>query len=276
MSENQSLVSGNQRINLAFAKKQQAFIPFITAGFPDPESTVELALALEEAGADIIELGVPYSDPLADGPTIQSASAQALRHGVTIGRVLELAGQMRQRGLTIPIVLFTYYNPVLAYGLEALFSEMGKAGLDAILIPDLPFEEAGEVESLSDTFGLPLISLVAPTSRQRVKLIASKARGFLYCVSSLGVTGARSSLGDHLASFLSEVREASPVPVAVGFGIASREQAEQVAPYSDGFIVGSALIEKIREVSPLLLAEETRAEGLAAVKTFVKQLQSGV
>ncbi|WP_081413510.1 tryptophan synthase subunit alpha [Aneurinibacillus terranovensis] len=267
---------GTKRIEGAFAKGRQAFIPFITAGFPTPETTLSLGLALQEAGADLLELGVPYSDPLADGPTIQFASAQALTHGVTIQRVIELAGAMREKGVTIPIILFTYYNPVLRYGIDRLFEEMAAADIDGILIPDLPFEEAEEVEEIAARYGRPLISLVAPTSQKRIQMIASRARGFLYCVSSLGVTGTRKELGEHIVPFLEEVKRYSGVPVAVGFGISSREQAERLAPYSDGFIVGSALIEKIRELSPRLIAPDSLEEALNDVKIFVKQLHSAV
>ncbi|MFT9847576.1 tryptophan synthase subunit alpha [Aneurinibacillus sp. REN35] len=268
--------TGTERIAEAFVHGEQAFIPFITAGYPTPDVTVGIALALQEAGAAIIELGVPYSDPLADGPTIQRASAQALSHGVTIERTLVLAAQMRQAGLTIPLILFTYMNPVLQYGPDRIFKRMEEAGVDGILIPDLPMEEADEIDALAEAYARPLISLVAPTSEQRVGMIASQAKGFLYCVSSLGVTGVRSSLDTGVTAFLSQVRAHASVPVAVGFGISSAEQAQLVAPHSDGFIVGSALIEKIREAEPYLLDELKQEEGFDIVKKFVQQLQSGV
>jgi tryptophan synthase alpha chain len=267
---------GAQRIAAAFKPESQAFIPFITAGYPAPELTVDIALALQEEGATIIELGVPYSDPLADGPTIQRASAQALSHGVTIERTFTLAAQMREAGLTIPLILFTYINPVLQYGPERIFQQMEKSGIDGILIPDLPVEEAEEVETLAEQYGRPLIQLVAPTSEQRVEMIASRAKGFLYCVSSLGVTGARAELDAGVTRFLAQVQQHASVPVAVGFGISNAEQAKLVAPYSDGFIVGSALLEKIREAEPLLMNEETKQEGFSIIKRFVQQLQSRV
>ncbi|WP_082129918.1 tryptophan synthase subunit alpha [Aneurinibacillus tyrosinisolvens] len=267
---------GTARIQSAFREGEQAFIPFLTAGYPSPELTVDIALALQEAGASILELGVPYSDPLADGPTIQRASAQALSHGVTIERVIELAAEMRTAGLHIPIILFTYFNPVLQYGIERIFQRMEDAQIDGILIPDLPFEESEEVQGIAERYDRPLISLVAPTSEQRIRTIASNARGFLYCVSSLGVTGARSSLDGNVTSFLEEVKRHASVPVAVGFGISSPEQAALIAPHSDGFIVGSALLEKIGEAQALLSDRQTKEQGLAIVKKFVMQLQTGV
>jgi tryptophan synthase alpha chain len=271
-----SVKTGAERIAAAFKGGTPAFIPFVTAGYPSPDVTVELALTLEEAGAALLELGVPYSDPLADGPTIQRASAQALSHGITIQRTLELAAAMRAAGLRIPVILFTYINPVLQYGPERIFKEMAEAGVDGILIPDLPMEEAEEIEQLAEQYGRPLISLVAPTSEQRVEMIASRAKGFLYCVSSLGVTGTRAALDPGLSSFLTRVREHASVPVAVGFGISSPEQVRTVVSHSDGYIVGSALLEKIAEAEPSLNNPLTRKEGFRIIKRFVKQLQSGV
>ncbi|WP_134698978.1 tryptophan synthase subunit alpha [Ammoniphilus sp. YIM 78166] len=257
-------------------RKGPLFIPFITAGDPSPEATVAIALALEEAGADILELGVPYSDPLADGPTIQRASARALRHKVSIQDCLSMAQQMRQQGLSIPIILFTYFNPVLQYGFTRLFEQMKEVGANGILIPDLPVEESGEVRRVSQQFGLPLISLVAPTSQQRIQRIAEQAEGFVYCVSSLGVTGARSELAAGIDSFLQEVRKHANVPVAVGFGISRPEQMAQLAPHCDGLIVGSALVQVIEEAGELLLDEDKRAQGLEMIKMFVQNLKSGV
>ncbi|WP_096467772.1 tryptophan synthase subunit alpha [Aneurinibacillus soli] len=267
---------GAARIAAAFHAGKPAFIPFMTAGYPAPEYTVDLALALQEAGASILELGVPYSDPLADGPTIQNASAQALAHGVTMERALELARDMRKAGVYIPVILFTYINPVLRFGPERLYDAMEKAEIDGILIPDLPFEEAEEINALGGKYGRPLISLVAPTSAQRVQMIAEQAQGFIYCVSSLGVTGVRSELREDITDFLAAVRRYAHVPVAVGFGISAPDQVAALAPHCDGVIVGSALLDTIRKAEPLLSQAETKQEGLAVVKKFVKLLQSGV
>ncbi len=268
---------GNNRIEDHFkGQTSPLFIPFITGGDPHREATIDIALALEEAGAGILELGVPYSDPLADGPTIQRASARALKHKVTIEDCIQMAGEMRQRGLTIPIILFTYFNPVMQFGFPSLFEQMKQAGIDGLLIPDLPVEESGELKEISQHYKIPLISLVAPTSHKRIKTIAEQAEGFVYCVSSLGVTGARRELSEGIESFLQEVKKYARVPVAVGFGVSTPEQMTQLAPHSDGIIVGSALVQVIEEVKEELLAANNRSIGLEKIKIFVQNLLSGV
>lgn len=270
-------VIGKNRIEDRFkGQASPLFIPFITGGDPYPDATVDIALALEEAGADILELGVPYSDPLADGPTIQRASARALKQNVTIADCVHMASQMRQRGLTIPIILFTYINPVMQFGFSSLFEQMKQAGIDGLLIPDLPIEESGELKKISLQYQIPLISLVAPTSQQRIKKIAEQADGFVYCVSSLGVTGARRELSEGIESFLEEVKKHAKVPVAVGFGISTPEQMKQLAPHSDGIIVGSALVQVIEETEAELLNDKNRSIGLNRIKMFVQNLLSGV
>lgn len=268
--------TGAQHIQAAFQSEKPIFIPFITAGFPSPSATIDIALALEEAGAGLLELGVPYSDPLADGPTIQSSSHKALEQGVTLLKVLEMAKEMREKGLHIPVILFTYYNPVLQYGVEKLISQLEEYGIDGILIPDLPFEEAEEVNKLTAQYGRSFISLVAPTSKQRIQMIASHAQGFLYCVSSLGVTGARSTLDSSVAEFIDEVKKYSQVPVAVGFGISRAEQVRLMAPHCEGYIVGSALINILLKHEEALKDEVNREQGLSEIKKFVKELQSGL
>ena len=268
--------TGAQHIQSAFQGEKPKFIPFLTAGYPTPAVTVDIALTLEEAGAGVLELGVPYSDPLADGPTIQTSSHKALQQGVTLTRVLEMAREMRERGLKIPVILFTYYNPVLQYGTEKLISQLGEFGIDGILIPDLPYEEADEVNQLTEEHGRSFISLVAPTSLQRIERIATRAQGFLYCVSSLGVTGARSHLDESVITFLDEVRKYANVPLAVGFGISNGEQVKMVAPHCEGFIVGSALIDTIGKQEDKLIKVETKNEGLAEIKKFVNNLYSRV
>lgn len=268
--------TGVQQIEAAFQQEKPIFIPFITAGFPTCRASVQIALTLEEAGAGLLELGVPYSDPLADGPTIQTSSQIALQQGVTLPMVLEIAREMREQGLEIPIILFTYYNPVLQYGIEKLIGQLEEYGIAGLLIPDLPFEEADEVKDMTEQYGRSFISLVAPTSQQRVQMIASSARGFLYCVSSLGVTGARHALDDHVVEFLEEVNKHSSVPVAVGFGISKPEQVKLLAPHCQGYIVGSALINVLLNHQEELRSEEPGNEGLLAIKRFVKELQSGL
>lgn len=257
-------------------RKSPLFIPFITAGDPTPEATVDIALALEEAGADILELGVPYSDPIADGPTIQRASARALEHKVSIANCIELAAEMRRRGLKIPLILFTYYNPVMQFGLTSLLTKMKEAGMDGLLVPDLPVEESGELKEVADSFNIPLISLVAPTSKQRIEKIAKQAKGFIYCVSSLGVTGTRQELSAGLSEFLDEVKKHAQVPVAVGFGISNKAQVEQLAPHCDGVIVGSALVQEIEQLGDELRNESSRIQALDKIKIFVQNLLSGV
>ncbi|KXG11033.1 Tryptophan synthase alpha chain [Anoxybacillus sp. P3H1B] len=248
------------------------FIPFIMAGDPHPDITVELALALQEAGADILELGVPYSDPLADGPIIQRATSRALKHKMNLPKAIELVPVLRKKGVKIPIILFTYYNPVLQLGEEFFFTLVKENGVDGVLIPDLPFEESGPIRKLSAEAGVACISLVAPTSKQRIEKIASSAQGFLYCVSSLGVTGVRDTLPDELESFLMEVKQYSRVPVAVGFGISTSEQVSMLKNYSDGIIIGSALVQKMEQLGDRLLHEETKQEALNEFQRYAQML----
>ncbi|TCK05512.1 UNVERIFIED_ORG: tryptophan synthase alpha chain [Anoxybacillus amylolyticus] len=248
------------------------FIPFIVAGDPAPDVTIDLALALEEAGADILELGVPYSDPLADGPTIQRAAARALDGGMTLPKAIQLIGEMRKKGVNIPIILFTYYNPVLQLGEESFFALARENGADGVLIPDLPFEESGPLRELGERFGLPLISLVAPTSKQRIERIASAAQGFLYCVSSLGVTGVRETLPETLGDFLREVKRHSRVPVAVGFGISAPEQVAMLKEVCDGVVVGSALVQKVEQLAPRLQAPDEREAAVAEFAAYARSL----
>lgn len=253
-------------------KQKDLFIPFITAGDPTPEVTVELAVTLFEEGASVIELGVPYSDPLADGPVIQEASKRALKQGMTLQRAIELVPAIRERGVTIPVVLFTYYNPVHQFGEEKLLDKLVANEIDGLLIPDLPFEESESLQSNCLEKGIELISLVAPTSRERIQKIAKNARGFLYCVSSLGVTGERKTFDEKVNEFLSDVKSHANIPVAVGFGISSPEQVRQFKDKCDGVIVGSALIRKIASLQEDLLDEETREDALDAFRFYVRSL----
>jgi len=254
---------------------ETALIPFMTMGDPDLDTSVELIVAAGAAGAHMIELGVPYSDPLADGPVIQRASERALRHRVSLTDCIGLASKARSRGVTMPFILFTYYNPALQLGLERFFGLLQEHGFSGTIIPDLPMEEDGETKALADQAGIHLIPLVAPTSEARVERIASRASGFVYCVSSLGVTGVRSSFHEGIGAFLASVRRAARVPICVGFGISSREQAEQLAGQCDGVIVGSAIVRKVEEALPLLASGEpaSKAEGIAAVRQFIADLK---
>lgn len=265
------------RIDEKFAalrdKGETALMPFITIGDPDLDTSLEIIKELASAGADMIELGVPYSDPLADGPVIQRAAERALQHQVRITDVIELAKRARDEGVDIPFILFSYYNPVLQLGLERFMQLLVEHDISGMIIPDLPIEEDEEVKALADTYGLHLIPLIAPTSEQRIQRIAGRASGFIYCVSSLGVTGERSQFSDQVDTFLETVREASSVPVCVGFGISNREQVERFSNVCDGVIVGSAIVRKIEEVVPLLQNSQTKQEGLLQIHQFVAQLK---
>jgi tryptophan synthase alpha chain len=237
------------RIQAAFdnARRQNraAFIPFITAGDPNLRRTAELLSALAQAGADIIELGVPFSDPMADGPTIQAASERALKNNFGIPEVLELVHDFRKSS-PVPIVLFGYYNPVFSFGEEKLVSEAQEAGADGLLIVDLPPEEGAGLRQLAWAHGLAPIYLVAPTTPDdRIAEIAQAARGFIYYVCVTGVTGARAQVSTTIPTDVARIKKFSPLPVAVGFGISTPEQAAEVAAHADGVVVGSAIVSLI-------------------------------
>lgn len=252
------------------SKERPLFIPFITAGDPKPDTTIELALTLQDAGAHILELGVPYSDPLADGPTIQKASQRALKNGMTLKKAMELVPRMREKGLKIPVIMFTYYNPVLQLGEDTFFALAQKNDIDGLLIPDIPHEESESLRNRCKAEGLEFISLVAPTSSGRIEMIAKEASGFVYCVSSLGVTGVRKSISDSIFPFLKEVKEHSSVPVAVGFGISSHEQVEILKDHCDGIVVGSAIVKKVEELEEKLMNDDPDA--IQSIKEFVKSI----
>lgn len=253
-----------------------AFIPFITVGDPTLEITLEILKQLERAGADIVELGIPYSDPLADGPVIQQASLRALKHNITIKDGIQLAAAARNAGIKMPFVLFSYFNPILQVGIEDCFKAMKENDISGIIIPDLPFEENKEVREIASSYGIHLIPLVAPTSAQRIHQIVEQASGFIYCVSSLGVTGVRSEFDSRVEQFIRSVKQATNVPAAIGFGVSTAEHVNQFAQYCDGVVVGSAIIRKVEEAEHLLLDETTRTEGLDAIYQFVKNLKSGI
>lgn len=256
--------------------KQQgrtALIPFLTVGDPDLETTLDIIRELEAAGADMLELGVPYSDPLADGPVIQRASARALKGSVHVRTCMETALRARQAGSSLPFILFTYYNPVLQMGLDTFFAEVNAHEISGLIIPDLPVEESEDMRRRSREAGVNLIPLVAPTSSERIAKIVGGASGFVYCVSSLGVTGERSSFHTGVEEFINSVRQATDLPVAVGFGISTAEQVTRFASICDGVVVGSAIVRKVEDVIPLLDNPETRSEGLLQIREFVAQLR---
>ncbi|MFD0586915.1 tryptophan synthase subunit alpha [Paenibacillus sp. GCM10027627] len=255
------------------AEGRTALIPFVTVGDPDLDTSLAIVKRLERAGADMIELGVPYSDPLADGPVIQKASERALINKITLKDCITLAERAKEEGVTIPLILFTYFNPVLQFGLNDFFELIRSKGLSGLIIPDLPIEEDEEVRTLAEAHGIHLIPLVAPTSRDRVTRISGKARGFVYCVSSLGVTGVRTDFHSDIDEFLATVRSATDLPIGIGFGISSRAQVERFEGQCDAVIVGSAIVRKIEEALPLLANESSREEGLAGIERFVASLK---
>lgn len=261
---------GIQRIAAAFnqtrTEQRAALIPYVALGHPTPEMSLKLAAAAIESGADLLELGVPFSDPLADGPIIQRATHTALQQGTTVVRCLELAQTVRQRKPEIPLIFMGYYNPILTYGEDAFCRACDVAGVDGLIVPDLPPEEGRELEAACQVHGLALIYLLAPTSTpQRVGLVTQHSQGFVYLVSVTGITGPRDRLPADLHAFVKRVRAATDKPLAVGFGIASAQQAGQVAALADGVIVGSALVR---------LAEEVNAE--SKVRSFVAGLRDAM
>lgn len=259
------------RIDKMFEEKRvagkTAFIPYVTAGYPDLKTTEALIPALEKSGADLLELGVPFSDPIADGPTIQKASTLALENGATLSKILSLAKSVRKK-VKMPILLFSAYNPFVRYGLERLVKRCRNAGIDGLLIPDLPPEEADDLISLCRDADLRLVFLIAPTTTsERTRLIAEKSSGFIYYVSTRGVTGARKSLPKDVAKHLTEIREFTDKPVAVGFGISRPEHVVSLKDKADGIIVGSAIIRKIE-------SGKNVKERVRLVSGFVKSLTS--
>nr|WP_294491852.1 tryptophan synthase subunit alpha [uncultured Mediterraneibacter sp.] len=228
------------RIREAFQGKK-AFIPFITCGDPDLETTEQLVYAMEKAGASIIELGIPFSDPTAEGPVIQEANLRALLGGATTDKVFDTVEKIR-RNSDIPLVFMTYANVVFSYGTERFIKRMKETGMDGLILPDVPFEEKEEFDLACREYGIELISLIAPTSHERIRMIAEKASGFVYCVSSLGVTGTRSEITTDVGAMVRLVKEIKDIPCAVGFGISTPEQARQMCANADGVIVGSAIV----------------------------------
>lgn len=226
--------------------KGKAFVAFLTAGDPTAECTVNYILKMEKAGADLIEIGIPFSDPTAEGAVIQEASLRALRGGMTTEGVFHIVEEVRKRS-GVPLALMTYLNPVFHYGYEAFFARCRSLGVDGIIVPDLPFEEKGEAEEVAGRFGVDVISLIVPTSMERIRLIAKEAKGFIYVVSSMGVTGVRSQITTDIAGMVEEIRAVTDTPCAIGFGISTPKQAGEMAHYADGVIVGSAIVRLIEQ-----------------------------
>lgn len=244
----------------------KAFIPFITCGDPDLETTGKIVRAAVENGADLIELGIPFSDPTAEGPVIQGANIRALTGGVTTDMIFDFVRDLR-RDVKIPLVFMTYANVVFSYDAERFISTCAEIGIDGIILPDLPFEEKGEFQPICSQYGIDLISLIAPTSNDRIAMIAKEAEGFLYVVSSLGVTGTRREITTDLASIIKVVRENTDIPCAIGFGISTPEQAQKMAEISDGAIVGSAIIR---------LIEKYGGDAAEPVGEYVREMKSAI
>ena len=228
---------------LAQLKEQnkKAFITYMTAGMPDFDKMQEIIRTQEQAGTDIIELGIPFSDPTAEGPVIQEANVRALSGGVTTDKVFDMVAKIRQK-TAIPMVFMTYANVVFSYGTEHFIKKAAEVGMDGLILPDVPFEEKEEFDTVCKQYGLDLISLIAPTSHERITQIAKEANGFVYCVSSLGVTGTRTQITTDIGGMVKLVKAAKDIPCAVGFGISTPEQAKKMAAQSDGAIVGSAIV----------------------------------
>ena len=253
------------KIRQAF-ENGKAFIPFITCGDPDVETTMACVREMVKSGADLIELGIPFSDPTAEGPVIQGANLRALTGGVTTDRIFEMVRELRG-DVAVPMVFMTYANVVFSYGAERFISTCAGIGIDGLILPDLPFEEKEEFLAVCRAHGVALISLIAPTSANRVAMITKEAEGFIYLVSSLGVTGVRSSITTDLGPIIRTIRENTDVPCAVGFGISNPEQAKTMAKEADGVIVGSAIVKLIAQYGK---------DAAAPVGAFVKEMKDAV
>lgn len=249
----------------AFHNKK-AFIPFITCGDPDLETTGKIVREMEKSGADLIELGIPFSDPTAEGPVIQGANIRALTGGVTTEKIFAFVRELRQ-DVKIPLVFMTYANVVYSYGTEKFAASCAEVGIDGLILPDVPFEEKEEFAGVCSQYGLDFISLIAPTSRDRIAMIAKEAKGFLYVVSSLGVTGMRSEITTDIGSIIQLIKENTDLPCAVGFGISTPRQAAEMAQWADGVIVGSAIVK---------LAGQYGKEAAGPVGEYVKSMKDAI
>ncbi|MTI86036.1 MAG: tryptophan synthase subunit alpha [Firmicutes bacterium] len=236
-----------QRLQMVKGRQEKALIPYIMSGDPDLKSTVKLALTLADSGADVIELGIPFSAPVADGPAIQKAATRALSSKTTVACVLKAAADIRKES-DIPIVLMTYYNPVLQYGLHEFAESLLTAGIDGMIVPDLPMEESSPLQAILNSRNIALVPLISPTStEERIQSICSQASGFIYCVSVTGVTGARDIIETDLSKFTSRVKKHTKLPLAVGFGISGPDSAAAVSQYCDAVVVGSSLVNLVEK-----------------------------
>jgi len=249
-------------------KNKKALITFVTAGDPNFDATLQFIETMEEAGADIIELGVPFSDPLAEGPVIQAASERALKNGTKIDNVFAIVSKAREK-TEIPLILLIYFNCIFKYGVNNFFKKCRESGVDGIIVPDLPFEEKEEINETAQEFGITVITLLAPTSKERMERIAKEAKGFVYCVSSLGVTGVRETFHKNLAEFVNEIHKYTDIPRAIGFGISTSEQVREIGRFCEGVIVGSAIVKRIGEADSVDNAVDS-------VKRFVAELRKAL
>lgn len=227
---------------------KKALITFVTAGDPDLEGTKRIVEAMEQNGADLIELGIPYSDPIAEGPVIQAANVRALKNNIRIKDIMNAVKEMRKT-VKVPLLFLLYYNCIFKYGAQRFFSDCADSGLDGVIIPDLPFEEKDEIDAVALKYDIDMISMVSPVSRERIEMISKNARGFLYCVSSLGVTGERNNFSTDFEEFFSIINRYTSIPKAIGFGISTPEHVKGLKAYSDGLIVGSAMVRQIERSS---------------------------
>ncbi len=235
----------------------KAFVAFITCGFPNLDVTEQIIYEMVENGADLIELGIPFSDPTAEGPVIQNANYEALKNGVTTDKIFDLVEKVRKK-TDIPLVFMTYANVVFSYGIEKFVKKSAELKMDGLILPDIPFEEKKEFSTTCEQYGLDFISLISPNSNERVEMIAKDASGFIYCVSSLGVTGVRANITTDLEKMVADIKKHTSVPCAIGFGISNEQQAKEMSQYADGVIVGSAIIQicnKYGEESPKYVGE---------------------
>jgi len=246
--------------------EEKALITFVTAGDPDLETTEKLVLSMIDAGADIVELGVPFSDPIAEGPIIQDASKRSIDGGTTLVKIFALVKSLREKTDT-PLLLMMYLNSIFGFGTDRFFQLCVENGIDGVIVPDMPFEERDELLPYSEKYGVHSISLVAPTSKDRIAMIASEAKGFLYCVSSTGVTGTRSSFQTDFDEFMGTIKKHAKVPCAIGFGISNPEQAKKMSQYSDGVIVGSSIVR---------IVEKEKQNAIESVHDFVKSLKEAI
>ncbi|MCH5265885.1 MAG: tryptophan synthase subunit alpha [Lachnospiraceae bacterium] len=253
------------KISQAFDGKK-AFIPFITAGDPDLDTTRELLLAMQEAGADLIEIGIPFSDPVAEGPVIQEADLRALQAGTTTDKIFDMVKSISDR-LVVPVVFMTYINPVYVYGIEKFAKKTKECGVSGIIVPDVPYEEKEEIRSVFSQYELTVISMIAPTSADRARMIAKEAEGFVYCVSSMGVTGVRTEISTGISTLIEQVKSVKDIPCAIGFGISTPAQAKEMAAISDGAIVGSAIVR--------IVAEHGK-DSVSYVKKYVESMKQAV